>query len=164
MKRRLKIGGFGMKNSVSEVLEFVNENDIKFIRFNFCDILGFQKNIAIMADELQSAFENGISFDAFAIRGFREVSRSDLFLFPDPTTLAVLPWRPGSGRVARFYCDIKNPDGSSFLHDGRTLLKRAVERAGNLGYTCKIGVECEFYLFKTDENGEPSSSVFDRGG
>jgi glutamine synthetase len=153
-----------MKNTVSEVLEFVNENDIKFIRLNFCDILGFQKNIAIMAEELQSAFENGISFDAYAIRGFREVSRSDLFLFPDPATLAVLPWRPGSGRVARFYCDIKNPDGSLFLHDGRTLLKRAVERAMNLGYTCKIGAECEFYLFKTDENGEPSGIPFDKGG
>jgi glutamine synthetase len=153
-----------MNSMISEVLEFVKENDIKFIRLNFCDILGYQKNIAIMAEELQSAFENGVSFDAYAIRGFREVTRSDLFLFPDPTTLAVLPWRPGPGRVVRFYCDIKNPDGSPFLHDGRTLLKQAVERAGKMGYSCKIGAECEFYLFKTDENGEASGIPFDKGG
>jgi glutamine synthetase len=153
-----------MNSTETEILEFVQENDIKFIKLNFCDILGFQKNISIMADELQSAFENGISFDAYAIPGFRDVTRSDLILFPDPATLAVLPWRPGPGRVARFYCDIKNPDGSAFLHDGRTLLKRAVEHAGELGYSCKIGAECEFYLFKTDEHGEPSGIPFDRGG
>ena len=153
-----------MNSTANEVLEFVKENDVKFIRLNFCDILGYQKNISIMADELQSAFESGISFDAHAIRGFRDVVQSDLFLFPDPATLAVLPWRPGSGRVARFYCDIKNPDGSAFLHDGRTLLKRAVGRAEKMGYVCKIGAECEFYLFKTDENGEPISVPFDKGG
>jgi glutamine synthetase len=153
-----------MNSTESEILEFVQENDIKFIKLNFCDILGFQKNISIMADELQSAFENGISFDAYAIPGFRDVTHSDLILFPDPATLAVLPWRPGPGRVARFYCDIKNPDGSAFLHDGRTLLKRAVEHAGELGYSCKIGAECEFYLFKTDVHGDPSIIPFDSGG
>ena len=153
-----------MNSTVNEVLEFVKENDIKFVRLGFCDILGQQKNIAIMADDLQSAFESGISFDAHAIRGFRDVTQSDLFLFPAPATLAVLPWRPGAGRVARFYCDIKNPDGSEFLHDGRILLKRAVARAEQMGYVCKIGAECEFYLFKTDENGEPTGIPFDKGG
>ncbi|MDR0313043.1 MAG: glutamine synthetase family protein [Treponema sp.] len=153
-----------MNSTANEILEFVKENDIKFIRLNFCDILGLQKNIAIMAEELQFAFENGISFDAHAIRGFRDVASSDLFLFPDPVTLAVLPWRPGPGRVARFYCDIKNPDGSAFLHDGRMLLERAVERSAMMGYSCKIGAECEFYLFKTDEHGEPSDIPFDTGG
>ena len=153
-----------MDSTAKEVLEFVKENDIKFIRLNFCDILGQQKNIAIMADELESAFKNGVSFDAHMVRGFRDVTRSDLFLFPDPATLAILPWRPGSGRVARFYCNIKNPDGSEFLHDGRTLLKRAVARAEKMGYVCKIGAECEFYLFKTDENGEPTNIPFDKGG
>jgi len=153
-----------MNTTASEVLEFVKENDIKFIRLNFCDILGYQKNIAIMAEELQSALESGISFDAYAISGFREISRSDLFLFPDPATLAVLPWRPGTGRVARFYCDIKNPDGSVFLHDGRTLLKQIVEHSEKTEYSCKIGAECEFYLFKTDENGEPAGVTLDKGG
>ena len=153
-----------MNTTASEVLEFVKENEVKFIRLTFCDAFGLQKNISIMADELQSAFDSGISFDAHAIRGFRDVMESDLLLFPDPSTLAVLPWRPGPGRVARFYCDIKKPDGSEFLHDGRGLLKLVSERALRMGYVCKIGAECEFFLFKTDDEGEPSSVAFDTGG
>ena len=153
-----------MHTTKSEVLEFVKENDVKFIRLGFCDPLGFQKNISIMADELPYAFENGVSFDAHAIKCFRDVTRSDLFLFPDPSKLMVLPWRPGHGRVVRFYCDIKNPDGSTFAHDGRFLLKRVIDRFKNLGYVCQIGAECEFYLFKTDENGDPTYTTLDRGG
>ena len=153
-----------MNSTAKDVLEFVKENDIKFIRLGFCDLFGFQKNIAIMVDELQSAFENGVSFDAHAIRGFRDVMQSDLFLFPDPATLVILPWRPGSGRVVRFYCDIKKPDGSAFLHDGRFILKQVIERVRKMGYVCKIGAECEFYLFKTDDDGEPTSVTLDKGG
>ena len=153
-----------MNNTASEVLEFVKENDVKFIKLGFCDPFGFQKNISIMSDELVSAFENGVSFDAHAIKGFRDITQSDLLLFPDPATLMVLPWRPGTGRVARFYCDIKNPDGSAFLHDGRYILRRVAAQYENLGYVCKIGAECEFYLFKTDENGEPTDITLDKGG
>jgi len=148
---------------MDEVLEFVKENDVKFVRLNFCDMFGFQKNISIMADELQSAFKNGISFDAHVIRGFRDITQSDLFLFPDPSTLAVLPWRPGPGRVIRFFCDIKTPDGSVFEHDTRMILKKVTERAQKMGYACKIGAECEFYLFKAGENGEPSNVTLDNG-
>src|SRR5215470_15980691 len=93
--------------TMNEVLEFVKENDVKFVRLSFCDIFGFQKNISIMADELENVFKNGQSFDAHVIRGFRDITQSDLFLFPDPSTLAVLPWRPGPGRVIRFFSDIK---------------------------------------------------------
>jgi glutamine synthetase len=150
-------------NTVSEVLEFVKENDVKFIRLSFCDLFGSQKNISIMANELQSAFENGVSFDAHAIRGFRDVTQSDLLLFPDPGTLAVLPWRPGPGRVVRFFCDIESPDGSVFSHNGRVVLKQVVKRAEDMGYSCKIGAECEFYLFKTGENGEPTEITLDKG-
>ena len=153
-----------MNCTANEVLEFINENDVKFVRLGFCDPFGVQKNISIMSDELTSAFEYGVSFDAHAIRGFRDVTRSDLLLFPDPATLMVLPWRPGPGRVARFYCDIKNPDGSAFSHDGRYILKSVIARSDRLGYACKIGAECEFYLFKTDENGEPTTLALDRGG
>lgn len=153
-----------MNTTASEVLEFVKENDIKFIRLGFCDLLGNQKNISIMTDGLQSAFEHGASFDAHAILGFRDVTHSDLLLFPDPATLTVLPWRPGPGRVARFYCDIKNPDGSAFSHDGRVVLKKVVRRAEKMGYVCKIGAECEFFLFKTGEDGEPTGVTLDRGG
>ena len=153
-----------MNSTASEVLEFVKENNVKFIRLSFCDLFGFQKNISIMADELESAFECGVSFDAHSIMGFREIMRSDLLLFPDPATLTVLPWRPGPGRVAHFFCDIKNPDGSVFSFDGRYILKRVTKRCGEMGYVCKIGAECEFYLFKTDEGGEPTGVTFDRGG
>jgi len=153
-----------MNSTASEVLEFIKENNVKFVKLNFCDVLGQQKSISIMAGDLEYAFENGISFDAHSIRGFRDVTKSDLLLFPDPATLAVLPWRPGPGSVVRFYCDIKNPDGSIFINDGRSLLKKAVESMRKHGYICKVGAECEFYLFKTDENGDPTNIPFDKGG
>ena len=153
-----------MTNTAIEVLNFVKENDVKFIRLSFCDLFGIQKNIAIMAEELESAFANGISFDAHSIKGFKDVTDSDLFLYPDPVTLNVLPWHQGPGRVARFYCDIKNPDGTVFSNDGRDILRKVTARADKMGYTCKVGTECEFYLFKTDENGEPALTPFDKGG
>ncbi|WP_424246168.1 glutamine synthetase [Elusimicrobium posterum] len=153
-----------MNTIISEVLQFVKENDVKFIRLSFCDIFGVHKNIAIMAGELESAFKNGVSFNAYAINNFSGSTRSDLLLFPDPATLTVLPWRPGPGRVVRFYCDIKKPDGSAFALDSRSLLKETIQRVEKKGYVCKIGAECEFYLFKTDENGEPTKKTFDKGG
>ena len=153
-----------MTNTANEVLEFIKENDVKFIRLAFCDPFGTQKNISIMPDELTLAFENGISFDGSAIKGFRDVTKSDLLLFPDPSTLSMLMWRPGPGRVARFYCDIKNPDKSPFTHDSRYVLKRVIKHSEDMGYVCKIGAECEFYLFKTDENGEPTGNTLDYGG
>ena len=153
-----------MTDTIGEVLAFIKENDVKFIRLGFCDLFGFQKNISIMPDELPAAFEHGVTFDGHAIKGFSEVTRSDLLLFPDPATLTVLPWRPGPGRVARFYCDIRNPDGSAFEGDSRYLLKSIVNRCDAMGYVCKTGAECEFYLFKTDENGDPTDQVLDRGG
>jgi glutamine synthetase len=153
-----------MNTTANEVLQFIKENDVKFIRLGFCDLFGVQKNISIMPDELPWAFENGISFDASAIKGFRDVTKSDLLLFPDPATLTVMPWRPGPGRVAHFYCDIKNPDGSVFAYDSRYLLKKVIQRCERMGYVCKIGAECEFYLFKTDENGEPTKTTLDKGG
>ncbi len=153
-----------MNATANDVLEFIRENEVKFVRLSFCDIFGLSKNISIMSDELESAFENGKPFDAHAIRGFRGVTESDLLLFPDPSTLSVLPWRPGPGRVARFYCDIKNPDGSGYSHDGRGILRRVAGRAEQMGFSCKIGAECEFYLFKTDEYGQPTDTPFDRGG
>lgn len=150
--------------AIKEVLEFVRENDVKFVRLAFCDLFGVQKNISIMPGELSRAFTDGVSFDASAIRGFSDVNKSDLLLFPDPSTLNVLPWRSVQGRVVRFYCDIKNPDGSDFEGDSRAQLKSAVRRGEEMGYRIKIGTECEFYLFKTDEDGEPTGQTMDHGG
>lgn len=153
-----------MTATVSEILEFIKLNDVKFIRLAFCDLLGRQKNISIMPDELERAFCEGVSFDASAIRGFSSVVNSDLLLIPDPSTLAVLPWRPQQGRVVRFYCDIISPDGSAFPCDPRGILKKTISRLGTRGFSCKVGAECEFYLFKTDENGNPTRVPLDYGG
>lgn len=156
--------GSPVNYTMDEVLQFIAENDVKFIRLAFCDMFGRQKNISIMPDELSRAFSTGISFDASAVPGFMNVEESDLFLVPDPATLSILPWRPSTGRVVRFFCDIRHPDGRPFEGDGRHILKRAISRASELGYTCKIGSECEFYLFETDDFGQPTMTPQDQGG
>lgn len=153
-----------MDETKSEVLRFVRENDVKFIRLAFCDLFGCQKNISIMPGELARAFQQGVSFDASAVHGFMNVEASDLLLLPDPATLAVLPWRPSQGRVIRFFCDVQYPDGRPFEGDGRYLLQQAVKRAKRSGLTCKIGTECEFYLFEADEKGKPSRIPHDQAG
>lgn len=153
-----------MTYTIKEILQFVNENDVKFIRLAFCDILGVEKNISIMPQELHRAFESGVSFDASAISGFMNIEKSDLFLYPDPATLHILPWRPQQGRVIRFFCDIKHPDKREYEGYTRNILKQAIKRAGNMGYVCKIGTECEFYLFKQDEMGNPTDIPYDEGG
>lgn len=153
-----------MDYTMSEVLQFVEENDVGFVRLAFCDIYGNQKNISIMPDSLPHAFESGIGIDASAVPGLGEVSASDLLLFPDPATLSVLPWRPSHGRVVRFFCDMKKPDGTPFEGDGRAILRRAVQEAAEMGYTCQIGPECEFYLTKRDEAGEPTVAAYDHAG
>lgn len=149
----------------SEVLEFVKEEDVKFIRLAFFDMKGKQKNISIMADQLQRAFELGISFDASAIDGFETPDKSDLFLHPDPTTLSVLPWRPNTGKVCRMFCNIKYPDGTPYEKDCRNMLKKAIKAAKDeCNLTLSFGPEVEFYLFKLDENGEPTNIPFDNAG
>ncbi len=147
-----------------EIIEFIEEYDVKFIRLSFCTPFGEQKNISIMAEEIENALENGVSFDASAIEGFGDVCKSDLLLFPDIDTLSLLPWRPNVNSVLRFYCDIKNPDRTNFEGDSRYILNKAVARLKNMGLTCKIGTECEFYLLKTTEDGEPLLKTLDNGG
>ena len=153
-----------MTRGISDILQFVEENDIKFIRLAFCDIFGVQKNIAILSSYLEHAFEKGVSFDASAIAGFGHVMESDLFLFPDPDTLAIFPWRPSQGCVARFYCTIRYPDGRPCEGDGRLLLAKTEEKAREEGFSFQLGPECEFYLFATDERGEPVLKPLDKGG
>ena len=153
-----------MKITVSEVMTFVKENDVKFIRLAFCDMFGNLKNVSIMPEELPRAFETGISFDASAVKGFLNAEESDLFLVPDPSTLSILPWRPSHGRVIRLFCDICRPGGRPFEGDMRQFLRTAAEQAQKLGYRPSIGSECEFYLFQTDENGDPTKRPHDHAG
>lgn len=147
-----------------EVLQYVSEEDVKFIRLAFCDALGNQKNISIMPDELEKAFEYGIGIDASAIKGFGGNVHSDLLLFPEPSTLVVLPWRPAHGRVVRMFCSILYPDGKPFELDSRRILKESVKYAFDKGYTFSFGSEFEFYLFEQNDNGSPSSVPFDNAG
>ena len=153
-----------MKYSKEEVLQFVKEEDVKFIRLAFCDVFGKQKNISIMDNELQRAFEYGIAIDASAINGFGDESHSDLFLHPDPSTLVILPWRPEHGKVVRMYCEITYPDGKPFEGDTRSILKNAIQKAEDEGLSFKFGPEMEFYLFKLNENGYPSTITYDNAG
>lgn len=153
-----------MKYSKQEVLQYVREEDVKFIRLAFCDIFGKQKNISIMPDELSRAFEYGISFDASAIAGFVDETHSDLLLHPDPETLMLLPWRPEHGRVVRMICSITYPDGRPFDGDCRYLLQQAVMRAEEEGFRFAFGSEQEFYLFRLDEKGEPTAQPHDNAG
>ena len=153
-----------MKYSAPEVMQYVEEEDVKFIRLAFCDVFGRQKNVSVMPGELARAFDEGIAVDASAIAGFGDEASSDLFLRPDPSTLAVLPWRPEHGRVVRMYCDIVRPDGTTFPCDTRQILKTAVHHAEEAGVEFKIGSELEFYLFQTDAEGRRTNIPYDRAG
>ena len=153
-----------MKYSREEVMQYVQEEDVKFIRLAFCDVFGKQKNISILPEELPRAFEYGIAFDASAIAGFGDESKCDLLLHPEPETLMLLPWRPEHGKVVRMFTYITYPDGSLFECDTRSLLKKAIEDAKKAGYSFSFGAEQEFYLFHLDENGKPTKSPYDNAG
>lgn len=153
--------GLIMIYTPQEVMQYIQEEDVKFIRLAFCDVLGNQKNISIMPHELERAFQYGIAIDGSAIAGFGDEVHSDLFLHPDPDTITILPWRPEHGRVVRMMCSISNPDGTPFIHDTRSILKHAIYDATKAGYVFSFGSELEFYLFKLDENGEPTNIPYD---
>ena len=153
-----------MKYSREEVMQYVQEEDVKFIRLAFCDVFGKQKNISILPEALPRAFEYGIAFDASAIAGFGDESKCDLLLHPEPETLMLLPWRPEHGKVVRMFTYITYPDGSLFECDTRSLLKKAIEDAKKAGYSFSFGAEQEFYLFHLDENGKPTKSPYDNAG
>ena len=153
-----------MNYSKEEVKEFIEQEDVKFVRLAFCDINGKQKNISISPSEIDRAFDEGISFDAYAIDGFGNELKTDLMLHPISKTLNVLPWRPSHGKVIRMFCNIKYPDGTPFEIDTRQILQNAVKEAKGMGLTVQIGTEFEFYLFKTDENGNKTNIPFDNAG
>ena len=153
-----------MKYSKQEVMQYVQEEDVKFIRLAFCDVFGKQKNISIMPEELPRAFEYGIAIDASAIEGFGDETNSDLLLHPDADTLMPLPWRPEHGRVVRMFCTISYPDGRTFECDSRSILKQAVQDAEKAGFQFFFGAEQEFYLFNLDDNGNPTKEPYDNAG
>lgn len=146
-----------------EVMDFLEENDVKFVRLAFPDLFGKLKNIAIQPDLLSEAFEQGIPFDSEAIGGFQSGQVSDLLLRPDPDTLCILPWRPQAGRVCRLLCDVYTADGKPYEGDMRGILRGAKDLANDRGFSIRTGAECEFYLFEADEQGRITSRPHDRG-
>lgn len=150
-----------MKYSKEDIMQYVKEEDVKFIRLTFCDVFGKQKNISIMPKELPRAFSYGIAFDASAVFSFGDESHSDMFLFPDGDTLMPLPWRPEHGKVVRMFSDIRYPDGTPFEGDTRRILKQAAADAEAAGLHFDFGAEQEFYLFCLDEAGNPVKIPYD---
>lgn len=153
-----------MRYSEEDIREYIADNDVKFIKFSFCDVFGNQKIISVLPSVLPRAFAQGIAVDASRIDGFYKPGDSEIFLFPDTDTISLLPWRPSHGRVARFYCRIQNQDGEEFAQDGRKILRDAVKYAKSRGIRVNFGVENDFYLFRTDEEGEPTDVPFDNAG
>ncbi len=147
--------------TAEDVHALVEEHDIRFIRFWFTDILGQLKSFSIGRDELSDAFENGMGFDGSSITGFNAIEESDMVAVPDPSTFAVLPWRPEEQGVARMICDIQTPELTPYEGDPRHVLRRALQRMERMGFDqFNVGPELEYFLFK-DKNG---TEVLDEGG
>lgn len=156
---------FMQKYSKEDILRLVQEEDVKFIRLQFTDIFGILKNVAITADQLEKALDNKCMFDGSSIEGFVRIEESDMYLRPDINTFVIFPWRPQTGKVARLICDVYNPDGTPFEGDPRFVLKKALKRATDMGYDFfNVGPECEFFLFLTDSEGNPTTITHDNGG
>ena len=143
------------------VLRTVEERGIRFIRLWFTDVLGYLKSFAITPAELETAFDEGMQFDGSAIDGFSRVHEADMLAHPDPTTFQILPWRRDESGVARMFCDLTTPDGEPFEGDPRSVLKRNLEQAADLGFTFYVGPEVEYFYF---EDATPEPKTLDKGG
>ena len=152
------------KYTKKDIMRIVADEDVEFIRMQFTDIFGQLKNVAITASQLEKALNNQIMIDGSSIEGFTRIHESDQYLYPDPDSFTILPWATGTGRTARLICDVYNPDGTPFIGDPRGVLKRALKKAADMGYTFNVGPECEFFLFETDEHGRPTTKTGDEAG
>lgn len=152
------------KYTKEDILKMADENDVRFIRLQFTDILGTLKNVAITRSQLEKALNNECMFDGSSIEGFVRIEESDMYLRPDYDTFVIFPWRPQQGKVARLICDVYKTDGTQFEGDPRGVLKRVLAEAKEMGYTLNIGPECEFFLFHTDEVGRPTIISHDQAG
>lgn len=150
--------------SKKDIMELVRDEDVEFIRLQFTDMFGSFKNMAITASQLEKALDNECMFDGSSIEGFARIEESDMYLYPDLSTLEIFPWRPQQGKVARLICDVYRPNKKPFEGDPRYILKCAVEKAAELGYKFEVGPECEFFLFHTDENGMPTTLTHEQAG
>ena len=150
------------KYTKEDICRMIEEEDVEFIRLQFTDMFGTLKNVAVTTSQLDRVLNNEIMFDGASIAGFAKVEQSDLFLHPDIDTFTIFPWRPQQGKVARFLCDIYYSDGTPFKGDPRYMLKRVLADAKELGYRFDVGPECEFFLFHTDDEGNPTTITHEK--
>lgn len=148
--------------SKEDIIKFVEENDVEFIRLQFTDLFGILKNVAIPKSQLKKALDNQMMFDGSSIDGFARIEESDMCLRPDLDSFVIFPWRPQTGKVARLICDVYKTDGTPFEGDPRHILKKAMAEAEKMEYTFNVGPECEFFLFNVDENGAPTTNSNDQ--
>lgn len=148
--------------SKEDIIKFVEENNVEFIRLQFTDLFGILKNVAIPKSQLKKALDNQMMFDGSSIDGFARIEESDMCLRPDLDSFVIFPWRPQTGKVARLICDVYKTDGTPFEGDPRHILKKAIAEAEKMGYTFNVGPECEFFLFNVDENGAPTTNSNDQ--
>ncbi len=148
-----------------DIVRLAKEEDVRFLRLQFTDLLGVIKNVEVPISQLRKVLDNKIMFDGSSIEGFVRIEESDMFLYPDLSTWLIFPWHTGEGKVARLICDIYMPDGTPFAGDPRSILKKALASANALGFTTmNVGPEPEFFLFKLDEHGNPTTEMNDQGG
>jgi glutamine synthetase len=162
MSRNTRIGDT-TGASKKDILELATRNDVRFLRLQFTDILGINKNVEIPASQFEKALEGDIMFDGSSIEGFVRIEESDMLLAPDFGTFQIFPWGDEKNRVARVICDINTPDGNPFPGDPRGVLKKILGRADQLGYAMNAGMEAEFFMFKPGENDTPSTTTHDVG-
>jgi len=150
-----------IKCSKEELLKKANDLELEFIHLQFTDIMGVMKNVSITTEQLEKALDNEIMFDGSSIDGFVRIEESDMYLRPDLSTFVVFPWNP---KEARLICDVYKSDGTPFDGCPRNTLKKVLKEAKDMGYIMNVGPECEFFLFHTDEKGEPSLETHDNAG
>lgn len=153
-----------MRYTKQDILNLIEEEDVEFIRLQFTDIFGAMKNVAITISQLEKALNNQCTFDGSAIDGYLRLAETDMYLHPDLDSFAIFPWRPQQGKVARFICDVYTADGRPFEGDSRQVLKKVTDEAHKMGYKFNVGPELEFFLFHTDDNGNPTTITHEQAG
>lgn len=150
------------KYTKEDIYRIVEEEDVAFIRLQFCDIFGVPKNIAIAASQLESALNNECMFDGVFVEGFTRSDESDMYLHPDLDSFDIYPWRPQSGKVARMFCNVYTSDGKPYLGDSRNVLRNVVEKSKKMGINFRVNPEPEFFLFDYDDNGQPTTKTHEK--
>ncbi len=147
-----------------DILRIVEEEDVEFIRMQFTDMFGVLKNMAVTAGQLEKALDNRCVIDGYSIEGLARIEESDMYLVPDLDTFTIFPWRPQQGKVARLICNVVDINGNPNRNDSRYVLQQVIQEAKDMGYTFEAGPEVEFFLFETDDNGQPTTITHEHAG